>query len=155
MKTLRTHFWSMALSLFYAVLLVAGIWYLGDVHAFNRSVSMPDFFLMSLAVWRLTRLMSYDAIMKFMRDWFEGHRPETLRGTLHTLVSCPWCTGLWFGFFVVFFYFATPYAWPVLLVLAISAVGSFLQVLANLAGWSAEYKKRQVLGQENSTSTCG
>ncbi len=142
-------------SLFFAFLLVSGISYLVSVNAFGRSVSMPDFFLMALAVWRLTRLVTYDAIMKFFREMFEGAQPGSFRGTLHALINCPWCTGLWFGFFVVFFYFATPYAWPVLLILAVSAVGSFFQVLSNLVGWSAEAKKREVLGHDNSASTCG
>ena len=155
MKTLRNHFWSITTSIFFAVLVTGGIWYLSTMSAFNRTIGMPDLFLMSLAVWRLTRLFTYDAITKFIRDWFEGARPETLRGTLHTLVNCPWCTGLWFGATVVFFYFLTPFAWPVILILAIAAMGSFFQILSNLIGWSAELKKRQVLGSENSTSTCG
>lgn len=155
MNTLRNHFWSIALSLFFAVLLAFGITYLSMIGAFYRSVGLSDVLLMSLAVWRLTRLFTYDAITKFIRDWFVSARPETLRGTLFTLLTCPWCTGLWFGATVVFFYFLTPYAWPVLLVLAIAAIGSFLQILSNLVGWAAEAKKREVIGSGNSHTTCG
>lgn len=142
-------------SLFYAALVIFGIWYLAMAGLFARSVGLPDFLLMTLAVWRLVRLFTYDAITKFIRDWFDGAHPQTLRGTIFTLMTCPWCTGLWFGATVVFFYFATPYAWPVILILAISAVGSFFQVLSNYVGWAAEAKKRQVVGQENSTGSCG
>lgn len=145
---MKNHAWSIVLSVFFAGLLGAGIWYLAGIGAFARSVSVADFFLLSLAVFRLTRLFTYDAITKFMRDWFEGARPETLRGTLYTLLTCPWCTGLWFGFFVMFFYFLTPYAWPVCIVLAIAGVGSFFQVLSNLVGWSAEAKKYEALALE-------
>jgi hypothetical protein len=156
MNTLRLHLWSILLSLFFAALLAFGIWYLSISGGFNRAVGFGDILLMSLAVWRLTRLFTYDAITKFIRDWFVGARPESLRGTLFTLITCPWCTGLWFGATVVFFYFLTPYAWPVMLVLAIAALGSFFQVLSNLVGWSAEAKKRQVLGVEHqSHTTCG
>lgn len=155
MYTLRNHFWSMFLSLFFIGLVATGIWYLATTGAFARSVSFADLLLMSLAVWRLTRLFTYDAITKFIRDWFVGARPETLRGSLHTLLTCPWCTGLWFGATVVFFYFATPFAWPVILILGIAAIGSFLQVLSNLVGWSAEAKKREVVGAEHSHTTCG
>jgi hypothetical protein len=91
-----------------------------------------------------------------MRDWFAHAAPGTLRGTLNTLINCPWCIGLWFSFIVVFFYFATIYAWPVILILALAAVGSFLQVLSNLVGWSAEAKKRMVQGTGTGTGgTCG
>jgi hypothetical protein len=155
MNTLRNHFWSIVLSIFFAVLLFGGIAYLSMIGAFYRTIGPADIVLMSLAVWRLTRLFTYDGITKFIRDWFVGARPETLRGTLFMLLTCPWCTGLWFGATVVFFYFLTPYTWPVLLVLAIAALGSFLQVLSNFVGWSAEYKKRQVIGAEHSHTTCG
>ncbi len=131
----------------------AGIWYLAVTGGFNRTLSVSDFFLMALAVWRLTRLFTYDAITKFIRDWFEGAKPSSLRGSLHTLVNCPWCTGLWFAFFVVFFYFATAFAFPVILILAIAAVGSFFQILSNLIGWHAEYKKVQTEILRDSTRT--
>jgi hypothetical protein len=156
MNTLRNHTWSILLSLFFAVLLAFGIAYLSMTGAFYRNIGAGDVILMSLAVWRLTRLFTYDAITKFIRDWFVDARPETLRGTLFMLLTCPWCTGLWFGATVVFFYFLTPYAWPVMLILAIAALGSFFQIIANYVGWSAEYKKRQVLGADHqSHTTCG
>lgn len=135
----------MFFSVIFAALLAAGIWYLAVTGAFLRELSLADFILMALAVWRLTRLFTYDAITKFIRDWFVGARPSSFRGTLHTLITCPWCTGLWFAATVVFFYFLTPFAWPVILVLAIAAVGSFFQILSNLIGWHAEYKKVQTL----------
>lgn len=156
MNTLRNHFWSLLLTLFFAVLLFGGMGYLASIGAFNRNVSIPDFFLMSLAVWRLVRLFTYDAIMQFVRDWFIGADARTLRGSIYALLNCPWCTGLWFGATVVFFYFLTPYAWPIILVLAIAAVGSFFQVLSNLVGWNAEYKKRQTLALQSPSDTkCG
>lgn len=153
MNTLRNHFWSLALSLFFAVLLFGGIGYLASIGALARNVGIPDLFLMSLAVWRLTRLFTYDAITQFIRDWFMNAKPSSLRGSLHTLLNCPWCTGLWFGATVVFFYFLTPYAWPVMLVLAIAAMGSFFQVLSNLIGWSAEYKKVQTHQLQHAVDT--
>lgn len=149
-------FWNILFSLFFALLMVAGIAWLAATGSFNRSVTVGDFVLMALAIWRLIRLFTYDAITAFVREWFEGAAPGTFRGTLHTLLTCPWCIGLWFSFLVVFFYFATIYAWPVILILALAAVGSFLQILANLVGWSAEAKKRMVLGSGTGPGgTCG
>lgn len=141
MTTIKNHFWSIVASIFYAGLLFGGIYYLASGGYFNRSIGVSDFLLMSIAVWRLTRLITYDAITKFIRDWFVGAHPDSLGGTLNTLLTCPWCTGLWFGMVVVFFYFLTPYTWPLLLILGISAMGSFFQVLSNFVGWSAEVKK--------------
>ncbi|MGE5541316.1 MAG: DUF1360 domain-containing protein [Bacillota bacterium] len=141
MNTLRNHFWNIILTIFFVALVCTGVWYLASTGAFFRRVGFGDITLMALAVWRLTRLFTYDAITKFIRDWFVDAKPSSLRGTLHTLLTCPWCTGLWFGFFVFFFYFLTPYAWPIAIILSIAAVGSFLQILSNMVGWNAEYKK--------------
>jgi hypothetical protein len=153
MNTFRNHFWNLLLTVFFAGMVSYGIWYLVMTGGFARNVALGDFFLMALAVWRLTRLFTYDAIMKFVRDWFVGAKPSSLRGTLHTLINCPWCTGLWFAFFVVFFYFATPYAWPVILILAVAAVGSFFQILSNFVGWSAELRKAHALAAQNEAQT--
>lgn len=160
MQTLRNHFWSLVFSLFFIGLVAFGVWYLIASNSFARSVGVGDVVLMSLAVWRLTRLFTYDAITKFVRDWNEHASPTSFAGTFHTLMTCPWCTGLWFGATVVLFYFATPLAWPVVLILAIAAVGSFLQIVSNYVGWSAEYKKvqaQQLQGQTNISrgGTCG
>lgn len=150
------HFWNIAFSLFFALLLFGGISWLAATGGFNRPVSIADFFLMALAIWRLIRLFTYDAITAFIREWFAGAAPHTFLGTLNTLINCPWCIGLWFSFFVVFFFFATIYAWPVILILALAAVGSFLQILSNLVGWSAEAKKRMVQGTgPGAGGTCG
>ena len=137
MKTL----WNLVFSLFFLLLLTAGIGYLALTGALNRQLLTGDVVLMALAIWRLVRLFTYDAITEFVRDWFRGRPSGTFLGTLDTLMNCPWCIGLWFSFMVVFAYFATPYAWPVILILALAAIGSFLQILSNLIGWSAELKK--------------
>lgn len=150
------HFWSIFFSVLFAALLFFGIAWLAATGRFNRPIATGDFILMALAIWRLIRLFTYDAITAFIRDWFVGAEPHTFRGTLNTLMHCPLCVGLWFSFIVVFFFFATIYAWPVILILALAAVGSFLQILANLVGWSAEAKKRMVEGTgAGPGGTCG
>jgi len=150
------HFWNIFFSVFFAALLFGGIAWLASTGRFARPVTTGDFVLMALAIWRLIRLFTYDAITAFVREWFAGADPHSLRGTLNTLVNCPWCVGLWFSFIVVFFYFATIYAWPVILILALAAVASFLQILSNLVGWNAEAKKRMVEGSGTGKGgTCG
>ncbi len=144
-------------TLFFVVLVFLGVSWLVDAGRFSAYIPLGDFFLISLAVFRLTRLVCYDVIFAFLREWLEEKQEGTFLGTLSALVHCPWCTGLWFAFFVVFFYFATPIAWPFILILAIASIATTFQVLANLLGWSAEYKKRVVIGPEGgkSKSTCG
>jgi len=143
---MKFHFWYVAFSLFFTALVVSGYLYLADAGRLTPSVSLADFLLIVLATMRLVRLFSYDIITAFIRNWFAGADPRSFLGTLGALINCPWCSGLWFASLVVFFYFATPIAWYAILVLALSAVASFLQILANLIGWSAEAKKKEVVG---------
>lgn len=149
-------FWNIFFSFFFSVLLFVGLSWLQSVDRFPNYIPLGDFLLISLAIFRLVRLFTYDLITKFIREWFEGSPVGSFMATLGELLHCPWCTGLWFSAFVVFFYFATPFAWPIILILALAGVASFIQILSNLAGWSAELKKRTVLGPEHkSTGTCG
>lgn len=153
---MKIHTWNVVFSAFFAVLLFYGIWWLAASRLIFYEVPVRDLVLIALATFRLVRLFTYDVITQFMRDWFAEARPNSFGHTISTLLNCPWCTGLWFSFIVVFFYFATPYSWPVILVLALAAIASVLQVLSNWIGWSAEAKKRMVLGQGTGKGgTCG
>ncbi len=141
---MRFHFWHTALSLFFAALAVVGYLWLSATGPLSGFVPARDFILMALAIQRLVRLFTYDAITAFIRNWFAGADPRTFRGALGTLINCPWCTGLWFSLLVVFCYFMWPVAsWYAILVLALASVASILQITANYVGWSAEGKKRE------------
>jgi hypothetical protein len=153
---MKTAFWNVAYGLFFLVLVFTGVGHLISYGLLPKGIALGDFLLMALAIFRLTRLTSYDIITAFIREGVKDAPKGSFVGTFSDLVHCPWCTGLWFSFFVVFFYYATPIAWPVILILALAGVASIFQILANLIGWSAEFKKRAVLGsEEKSRSTCG
>jgi hypothetical protein len=67
---------------------------------------------------------------------------------MHDLLGCPWCVGLWSGLIVAFFYFMYPWAWFIVLFLAISGLGSLFQLFANLIGWRAELYKLKAKEKE-------
>lgn len=136
-------FWSLFFSLFFLALMYLGLEWLIRTERMAW-ISPWEFFILALAIFRLIRLFSYDLITAFLRDWLKESAPNTFLGTVSQLVHCPWCIGLWFSFLVVFAYYATPYAWPLILILALASVASFFQLLANLVGWHAEGKKNQV-----------
>lgn len=140
---MRFHFWYVAFSLFFTVLLVSGYLWLASSGRLTEHIPLGDYILMTLATMRLVRLFTYDIITAFIRHWFVGKDPDSFLGTLGALIGCPWCSGLWFAFMVIFFYFATPVAWYLILVLALAWAASFFQILANLVGWSAEFKKKE------------
>jgi hypothetical protein len=142
---MRIHFWNLVFSVFFALLVLLGTQYLASNRLVFYDVPFRDLVLIALAIFRLVRLLSYDVITQFIRDWFVGAPQDSLRHTLGMLVNCPWCTGLWFSFLVVFFYFAAPlFAWPIIIILALAALASLFQILANLIGWAAELKKMEV-----------
>ena len=124
--------WHAFSALLFGALLVWGMAVMGALGITPKSIPPFDFFLMALAVYRLTRLVVHDTITQFMRDWFTGAPHESFRGMMGTLVNCSWCAGLWFALLVPFAYFMTPYAWYPILVLALGGVGSFLQVSTNI-----------------------
>lgn len=138
---MRIHFWNTVFSIFFAILMILGIWYLAAARLIFYDVPVRDLLLISLAIFRLVRLFTYDHITGFIRDWFKGAPQDSFGHTVGALLNCLWCTGLWFSFVVVFCYFWTPYSWPIILVLAVSAIASFFQVLTNLVSWSAQNKK--------------
>lgn len=154
---MKSALWNIVFALFFVFLVLYGVAFLYMHGRLFYSIPLFDFVLMALAIFRLVRLFCYDVITKFIRDGLESAPTNSFLGTLYALLSCPWCAGLWFAFFVVFFYYASPFAWPIILILALAGIASLFQVFANLLGWHAEGKKRQVLGSSSggSKSTCG
>lgn len=150
-------FWNIVFGLFFAALVLGGVLFITSVGFMHIFIPLEDMVIMALAIFRLIRLASYDVITRFIRDAVGKAEPDTFLGTFSSLLNCPWCTGLWFSFFVVFAYYLTPLSWPIIIVLALAGVATFFQVLSNFVGWSAEEKKRKVLAMEDSPSrtTCG
>ena len=91
-----------------------------------------EFLIISVATFRFIRLLTYDKIMIFLRDFFNKERG--IRRTIHELLICPWCTGIWAALFVITIYFLVPLGNIFILIIAIAGVGSFIQSLANMMG---------------------
>ena len=156
--------WNFIFSLLFLGVVVAAVWYLYSLGRLPGSIALFDFVLIILATFRLIRLFVYDKVTLFVRDWFvrkeviEGDSGELVivrqkfvqgpRRTIHDLLSCPWCFGVWAGLVVIFFYYATPFAWFPILVLAVAGVATFIQILSNMIGWRAEYLKKSVEGSD-------
>jgi hypothetical protein len=159
------NFWNFVFSVIFAVLLAlsVGSFYAayGGTPAF---ISVFDMILVSLAIFRITRLFVYDKILQFLRDTFMQAREFTgddgrvyverrpySRGPLRTisdLLACPWCTAMWASLVVVYGYYMLPYAWYIILMLAIAGVASLVQLFANMLGWRAENLKLDAHAKE-------
>jgi Protein of unknown function (DUF1360) len=156
MRITDQYFWNFVFSLFFLSLIFMGTVILdGEAYRAYESLTPFDIALMVLATFRLIRLFVYDKITAFFREQFldvvETKNGIALvkpdrgpRRTLADLLSCPWCFGVWASSTVAFFYLLTPYAFFPTLILALGALGTLFQLLANLIGWKAEQLKKEV-----------
>lgn len=156
------NFLEFLLSLFFVVLM-------GLVSFSNRvqtrlsHVTPFDFFLLTMATFRLTRLLVYDGIMQFFRDLFlkkkeireagntevKRFKPRTgIAKVVAELLDCPWCTGMWMAFFCFFLYGFFSQSYFFIGVLAVAGSATFIQICINWIGWKAEEKKIEVKKQE-------
>ncbi len=151
----------MVFTLFFATVFVASFAVIVTLNGrIPTTIDTFDLVLVSLATFRLTRLFVYDKIMEWFRDFFfhvevqkldNGEemviRHKLAGGPLRTvsdLLTCPWCFGVWSSATILFFYFLTPLSWYPILMLAVAGIGSFLQILMNVVGWTAERQKQAV-----------
>jgi hypothetical protein len=111
---------------------------------FNSDIGIFEFFVMALAVFRLTQLFVYDQVMRFVRDLFSDveeieedgvlktfiKKPKVgFRRSMFELLECPWCVGMWMALLVVFTQILLPGFFYLWLVLALAGVGSVIQIL--------------------------
>lgn len=152
------NFWNIVFSCFFIVFCFGLLKIVFSVRgSIPTTISLFDLSLITLATFRLTRLFVYDKITRFLRDaFFHSNEVYTEQGvtyfskkerthgplrTIYELLTCPWCFSIWAAIVVIFFYFLTPLAWLPILVLAVSGLASFLQIIANMVGWAAENGK--------------
>lgn len=156
----RIDWWNLFFILFFLVELYMVYRALALTGSIPTSITLWETVILALASFRLTRLVVYDAITRWFRDFFANGEEYTFVGTVNTLINCPWCVGLWCAFFVSSLYFLFPEAWFFIFIVALGGIATLVQLIANLVGWSAEYKKRLVQGitpkeGEHKGGTCG
>jgi hypothetical protein len=155
MRVTDQYFWNFVFTVFFTIIVVLFAIILDtEARIPYQELTFIDLTLITLASWRLTRLFVYDAVTKFVREQFmdvkkvgRGYqlvKPKTgPRRTLSDLFSCPWCFGVWAATLVTFGYLWSEwFVFPTVL-LAVAAVATFLQLLANLVGHRAEQLKAE------------
>jgi len=117
---------------------------IGRLGAGEMDITWIQFFLMSLAIFRITRLIVFDQITAFIRAPFLREYEETnilgtketylephdggIRGWIGQLISCYWCTGIWTALAVVFFQWQFPIIVdPVILIFALAGMAAIIE----------------------------
>jgi len=104
-------------------------------------LTVTEYILLALASWRLTRLFTEDTITAFIREQFYDRKkvgrkvalvqPKSgPRRILADMFACPWCISIWAASLLVFMYLLVSWVQYVVLVLALSAAATFLQLLS-------------------------
>jgi hypothetical protein len=133
MKILKNeqHLWHLVTASMFGIVTVLMISFLISRGKVPSSIPLFDFFMLTLATFRVTRLLVHDVVLDFVRDLF-ANATGGLALSMHDLLDCPWCTGTWVALFLGFAYFATSLAWSFLLVMAVSGFGTLLTIFASL-----------------------
>ncbi|MBS4198698.1 DUF1360 domain-containing protein [Bacillus sp. FJAT-49732] len=109
-------------------------------------ISWIKFVLVSLAIFRITRLIVFDQITAFIRAPFLMEFEETnnlgekesylvpreggLRGWIGNLISCYWCTGIWTSVAVVFFQWKFPVIMdPIILIFGLAGMAAIIETI--------------------------
>jgi hypothetical protein len=89
----------------------------------------------ALAVARVTGLVVSDSITEGARDallgWLDD-RPKTMGSAIATLITCPWCAGMWVSLAaapLVWFFGASPFMLVPAIALAFSQVTGMISNL--------------------------
>lgn len=109
------------------------------------ALDLFDFVVLSLATFRVIRLVTYDKIFAPIRDFFMDDQAGVLvkpsggfRRLIAELIECVWCTGLWGALAVFTLYGVSSFGYYIVLVLAVAALGTFFQNLSRAVAKHAE-----------------
>jgi len=137
--------WNAVFSFGFLVLFAFFFWGLTDGldrFAWLYLLSAMDIVLLTLATFRIVRLVTFDKIFTFVRNWFLNKQgdgtyvkpPQGPRRTIAELMECLWCTGLWAALLVSFLYFSSDIGRFFVIILAVAALGSFFQLISQMVG---------------------
>ena len=130
-------------SVFFFFVLLAGTGYLFQKRGIDiTEMTLKESIVIVLAIYRLTRIIVFEQIFKFLRNSLKQHKDLYLIGTIYSIVTCPWCTGVWVSWMILVFYYIIPYGDLMTYVLALAGVASVIILYSNLTHMWAEKKQR-------------
>ena len=107
-----------------------------------RDLTMKEAVLVILASYRMTRILVFEKILKHFRDALKRRENLYVIGTIHSMVTCPWCAGVWVTLTIIVFYFLVPYGPLLVYVLALAGLASMVILVSNLLHMYTERRQR-------------
>jgi hypothetical protein len=143
MKSERKHqawnFWS-AFVFFGAVVLVGYLLRKKGIDI--EELTFKQSVIIVLAAYRMTRILVFEKIFKYLRDVLKSREDFYVIGTLSSIITCPWCAGVWVTLIIIVFYFLVPFGIVLVYVLALAGVASAVILLSNVLHMWTDRKQR-------------
>jgi hypothetical protein len=133
------NFWS-AFVFFGAMLLVGYLLKQRGVDI--TELTFKEAFVIVLATYRMTRIVVFEKIFKYLRDVLKKRENLYVIGTLSSIITCPWCAGVWVTLIIVVLYFLVPYGVVLVYILALAGVASMVILLSNILHMYTDRKQR-------------
>jgi hypothetical protein len=115
-----------------------------------EQITLKGIIVIILASFRMTRILVFEKIFKYFRDVLKRREDLYLIGTLSSIITCPWCAGVWVTLVIIVFYYLVPYGTLLVYVLALAGLASIVILYSNMLHMRTEYKQRLHQKQKNS-----
>jgi hypothetical protein len=138
-------FWNIIFTLtFFSLTVVA--WKSMEAYNINlNDIKIYDLFIIGLATFRLTRLLIYDEVFYYIKDYAAKFKTEQgFIKSASALLTCAWCISIWMALLSSFVYVIVPYGKFIIIILALSALANFFHLLITLLGWNIDEKKTAI-----------
>ena len=133
------NFWS-AFVFFGAVVLVGYLLQKKEVDI--TALTLKEAVVIILASYRMTRILVFEKIFKYLRNVLKKREGLYVIGTLHSIITCPWCAGVWVTLTIIVFYFLVPFGVVLVYVLALAGIASMVILASNLLHMYTERRQR-------------
>jgi len=107
-----------------------------------EDVTFKEAAVIILASYRMTRIIVFERIFKYLRDTLRRRENLYVIGTLSSIITCPWCAGVWVTLTIIIFYYLVPYGILLTYVLALSGLASLVILYSNMMQMRADKKQR-------------
>ena len=136
--------WNFLATIFYLICLV-GLAYMFRLKGITKEdFRIGDIALLSIATYRLTRILVFDKIFKLFRDFLKSRENLSLFFVIREIITCPWCAGVWVALIMTALYYLVPFGDIFTILLTIAGIASFVTVSVNFIGLSTEEKQHKV-----------
>ena len=140
------NFWSAFI--FFGLVVLVG--YLLEKKGINiEEITLKESVIIILASYRMTRILVFEQIFKYFRDALKKREDLFLIGTFSSIITCPWCAGVWVTLVIIVFYYLVPYGNLLSYVLALAGLASIVILYSNMLHMRTERKQRIHRKQKN------